>query len=367
MMVIRNNFYRSGHMIGLSLMVFMTMAVILVFTSGTPADPATVSSGRHQAITAAGATFPLPFYNEAFKMYWEKNDIPVTYAGIGTERGFRSLKLQQIDFAGVDVPPTKEELDSLPTPALLIPICMGAVTVAYHLDGVNNLRLTGELVADIYMGKILKWNDARIAAVNLDKQLPDKEIYPVLRLDGSGTTYIFSDYLAKVSTDWKSKVGRGKILPLWHGVAAKGNQGVAGLVAKVPGSIGYVASEYTVTFDIQRTWLKNATGNFVLPSTESVAAAAGTSDATDMITDGGAINAYPISCFTWVLLYKEQNYAGRSRREAEETLKLLEWLLGSEAQAITMQTQYSPLPQKAIGYARNLLKQVTYDGKALIK
>ena len=182
-----------------------------VFTSGAPVEALSeAAAGRKTVITAAGATLPLPFYNEAFKLYWEKNDIPVTYAGIGTERGFKSLKNQQIDFAGIDVPPTKAELDSLPAKSILIPTCMGAVTIAYHLEGVDNLRLTGELIADIYLGKILKWNDARIAEINPGKQLPDKEIYPVFRLDGSGTTYIFSDYLTKVSTDWKAKIGTGK-------------------------------------------------------------------------------------------------------------------------------------------------------------
>lgn len=363
----RSSIHRLVFHVVLSFTSIMGMLGILIFTSGKPLDPAIASGARRQPITAAGATFPLPFYNEAFKMYWEKNDIPVTYAGIGTERGYRSLKLQQIDFAGVDVPPTKEELDSLPAKTVLMPVCMGAVTMAYHLDGVDNLHLTGELVADIYLGKILKWNDARIAAVNVGKQLPDKEIYPVSRLDGSGTTYVFSDYLTKVSADWKSKVGKGKLLTFPRGVAATGNQGVAGLVAKVPGAIGYVASEYTVAFDTQRAWLRNAVGNFVLPSTESITAAAGTADATGMITNATAADAYPVSCFTWVLLYEEQNYAGRSRSEAAETVKVLEWLVGPEAQSITTQTQYSPLPIKAVEYARNLLKQVTYDGKALEK
>ena len=176
--------------------------------------------------------------------------------------------------------------------------------------------------------------------MNAGKQLPDKEIYPVFRLDGSGTIYIFSDYLTKVSSDWKTKIGTGKVLAF--------PRGVAGLISKVPGAIGYVASEYAVSFHAQSAWLKNADGNFVQPTSESVTAAASVGDATGMITDSEVADAYPISCFTWVVLYKEQNYVGRSRSEAEETVKLLEWLISPETQAITTQVQCSPLPQKAI-------------------
>ena len=139
------------------------------------------------------------------------------------------------------------------------------MTIAYNLEGVDNLRLTGELIADIYMGKILKWNDARIAAVNSGKQLPDKEIYPVFRLDGSGTTYIFSDYLTKVSTDWKAKIGTGKSLDLSTWSSGYGKYGRGRLVGKVPGAIGYVASEYAASFNTQSAWLKNAAGNLCSP------------------------------------------------------------------------------------------------------
>lgn len=340
---------------------------IFILTSGKPEEKVAENAvaGRKSVVTAAGATLPLPFYNEAFKKYWEKYDIPVTYAGIGTERGLKSLRSEQIDFAGIDVPPTKEELDSLPAKTVLVPTCMGAVTVAYNLAGTDNLRLTGELVADIYLGKILKWNDARIAAANPGKQLPDKEIYPVFRLEGSGTTYIFSDYLTKVSLEWKEKMGTGKLLTFPRGVAAKGNQGVAGLVEKIPGAIGYVATEYATSFGTQSAWLKNAAGNFVQPSQASITAAASMGDATGMITNSEVADAYPISCFTWVMLYQEQNYAGRSRQEAGETVKLLEWLVGPEAQSITTQVQYSPLPAKAVDYARKVLAEITYNGKAL--
>ena len=367
MATIRNKKISRTGSVRLSFVAVMVIAAATLFTSGKPVEELSgnAAAGRKPVITAAGATLPLPFYNEAFKKYWEQNDIPVTYAGIGTEKGFKSLKNEQIDFAGVDVPPTKAELDSLPAKTVLVPTCMGAITIAYNLQGVDNLRLTGELIADIYLGKIVKWNDARIATVNPGMQLPDKEIYPVFRLDGSGTTYIFSDYLTKTSADWKAAMGTGKLLAFPRGVAAAGNQGVAGLVGKIPGGIGYVATEYAASFGTQSARVKNAAGNFVQPSQQSIITAASTGDATGMITNSEVANAYPISCFTWVVLYQEQNYGGRTRKEAEETVKLLEWLVGPQAQAITTRVQYSPLPQKAVEYAKQVLGQITYGGKKL--
>ncbi len=365
-MIIRSKLHETGFHNRLSYWIVLIIGTILILTSSFTSGPETnVETSRKTVITAAGATFPIPFYNEAFKKYWELNDIPVTYAGIGSERGLISLKKQQIDFAGVDIPPTKEELSDLPAQTLLVPTCMGAITITYNLEGVDNLRLTGELITDIYLGKILKWNDTRIASVNPDRQLPDKEIYPVFRLDGSGTTYVFSDYLTKVSPEWKEKMGTGTNLTFPRGVAATGNSGVAGLVGKIPGAIGYVATEYAVNFNTRSAWIKNTSGDFVLPSKESVTAAAGTADATGMITDSPVTGAYPISCFTWVILYKEQNYGERSRKEAESTVKLLKWLISPEAQAITTRVQYSPLPQKAVDYAEEVLSQITYDGKSL--
>ena len=230
MATIRNKKISRTGSVRLSFVAVLVIAAATLFTSGKPVEELSgnAAAGRKPVITAAGATLPLPFYNEAFKKYWEQNDIPVTYAGIGTEKGFKSLKNEQIDFAGVDVPPTKAELDSLPAKTVLVPTCMGAITIAYNLQGVDNLRLTGELIADIYLGKIVKWNDARIATVNPGMQLPDKEIYPVFRLDGSGTTYIFSDYLTKTSADWKAAMGTGKLLAFPRGGRRKSGRSRTG-------------------------------------------------------------------------------------------------------------------------------------------
>ena len=299
--------------------LFAAMLLGTSLFAATPADPETnprdaaaAAAARRTVITAAGATFPLPFYSEAFKRYWEKNDIPVTYAGIGTDRGIKSFRSRQIDFAGVDVPLTAAELKEMPAQTVLVPTSLGAVEIAYHLDGVDNLRLTGELVADIYLGRVTKWNDARIASVNPGVSLPDKEIYPVFRLDGSGTTYVFTHYLSSVSPAWAESVGTGKSLTFPRGVAATGTPGVAGLVEKIPGA-----------------------------------------------------EAYPISCFSWVMLYRNQSYSGRTREQAEQTLAVLRWLVGPEAQNLAAREHYAPLPTAVAARAVELLDSVTYGGKPL--
>lgn len=346
------------------------LLMLCMFSITTHAENGSVvkapSAASHKTVvTAAGATLPLPFYNKAFELYWEKNDVPVTYAGIGSERGLKALQRRQIDFAGVDVLPTKAERDSLPGKVLALPTCMGAVTVAYNLKGTDNLRLTGELLADIFMGKIVKWNDARIAAVNPKLSLPDREITPVFRLDGSGTTYVFSQYLSKVSDAWKNAMGVGKKIGCKVGVAANGNTGVAGLVERIPGSIGYVATEYTTAFDTQRAWLRNAAGTFVLPTQVSIMAAAEQEGNATDITNATAAGAYPISCYTWVLVYQEQSYASRSYHEAQETVSVLRWLLSPEAQELTTRLLYSPLPTRTAATAARLLDSMTYEGKKM--
>lgn len=325
--------------------------------------------GRKSAITAAGATFPLPFYTEAFKTYWEKNDIPVTYAGIGTERGLQSLKQLQTDFAGVDVPPTAEERKLLPAETVLVPTALGAVEVVYNLQGVSNLRLTGELLADIYSGHITKWNDSRIAAVNPGVVLPDQSINPVFRLDGSGTTYIFSHYLSQVSAGWKTSVGVALLPKFPKGVGAKGSSGVASLVSKIPGGIGYVAAGYASTFEVSRALLKNAAGNFVSPTEQHITAAAASlaGGSSLLITNAPGADAYPISCFSFALLYKNQHYAERTRSQAEELVRMLVWLVSPEAQQIAVREHYAPLPVQVAARSMKLLDEVTYDGKKLNK
>lgn len=205
----------------------------------------------------------------------------------------------------------------MPSATVHVPTCMGAVVMAYNLPGVKDLKLTGEIIADIYLGKITRWNDNRIQTVNPGLNLPDRVLNPVYRSDGSGTTFVFSDYLTKISGEWADRVGTGKSLKWPAGLAAKGNPGVAGIISQTPGTIGYVGSEYAFALNIPIAQLKNKAGRFISPNAESISATASgemPADTRTMITNAPASDAYPISCFTWIILYKEQAYNGRKLR-----------------------------------------------------
>ncbi len=348
-------------------LLLISILIISTMLSGN-ATPADAASNKKEKVTGAGATFPLPFYNLAFKTYQQKNGTTVTYGGIGSGGGIRSLKDRIVDFGGTDAFLSEKELKEMPYETIHIPTCMGAVVMAYNLPEVKDLKLTGEIIADIYLGKIKKWNDRRIQAANPGVALPDKELTPVYRSDGSGTTFVFSDYLTKISNDWKEQVGTGKSLKWPAGIAAKGNPGVAGVISQTAGSIGYVGSEYAFSLKIPMAQLQNKAGNYVSPTTESISAAASgdiPADTRTMITNSPAVDAYPISCFTWIILYKEQSYNDRKIEQAQATVDLLSWMLSDEAQALTTKVHYSPLPASAVKNAQALLKSVTFNGKTM--
>ncbi|OKZ17674.1 MAG: phosphate ABC transporter substrate-binding protein PstS [Butyricimonas synergistica] len=350
--------------------LLLTTVLMLAVIFSSNATNNVNGPAKKVSISGAGATFPLPFYNLAFKTYQDKTGNSITYGGIGSGGGIRSLKDKIVDFGGSDAYLSDKEMGEMPAAVVHIPTCMGAVVLAYNLPGVDNLKLTGDIIADIYLGKITKWNDSRIAAINPGVNLPDKAMSPVYRSDGSGTTFVFSDYMTKVSPEWAEKIGTGKSLKWPVGMAAKGNPGVAGVISQTEGSIGYVGSEYAFAMKIQFAQMRNAAGNFITPNTESISAAAKgdmPADTRTMITNSAAPDAYPISCFTWIILYKEQAYADRNQAQAEETLKLLNWMLDAEAQALTTKVNYSPLPGKAVKNAKALLKSVTYNGQPVLK
>ena len=320
-------------------------------------------------LAAAGATFPLPYYNLAFKNYKDSTGVSITYGRIGSGGGIRSLKDKIVDFGGSDAYLSDAELAEMPAEVVHIPTCMGAVVLAYNLPEVKELKLTPDIVADIFLGKITRWNDSRLQAVNEGITLPDKAVSPVYRSDGSGTTFVFSDYLTKISTEWSEKVGTGKSLKWPTGLAAKGNPGVAGTISQTPGAIGYIGSEYAFALQIPTAKLQNRSGNFITPSTESISAAANEipADTRTMITNPEAADAYPISCFTWIILYKEQAYGERTEKQAEATIQLLNWMTDPQAQELTTHVHYSPLPASAVTNAKNLLKSITYKGQNILK
>ena len=345
--------------------VTLTFAIVLTSCGSNTND----NSRKAQELSGAGATFPLPFYNAVFEQFAETKGDAVAYGGIGSGGGVRNLRDKIVDFAGSDAFLTEKEMADM-NPVIHIPTCMGAVVLAYNLEGVEELRLTGEIIADIFAGNIKMWNDERIKSLNPQALLPNEAIIPVFRSDGSGTTFVFTDYLTKVSQMWASKFGAGKSVNFPVGQAAKGNPGVASVIKQTKNSIGYVGSEYAFAQKIAYAKIQNQDGEFVAPSSASISAAASgdiPADTRTSITNSAAKGAYPISTFTWMIIYKEQNYSDRSKEQAMATLDLIQYILSDEAQKITAFVHYAPLPTKAKEISLANLKTVTYNGEAILQ
>ena len=347
--------------------LLMTFVLALVLSSC--GGGSTNNNRKAQELSGAGATFPLPFYNVIFEKFAEANGDAVAYGGIGSGGGVRNLRDKVVDFAGSDAFLSEKEMSDM-NPVIHVPTCMGAVVVAYNLEGVDKLNLSGELIADIFAGEVKMWNDPRLKALNPDAVLPAEAIIPVFRSDGSGTTFVFTDYLTKVSPMWANKFGAGKSVNFPSGQAAKGNPGVAGVISQTKNSIGYVGSEYAFAQKIPYARIENQHGEMVEPTAETISAAASgeiPSDTRTSITNSDATGAYPIATFTWMVIYKEQNYSDRSMDQAVATLDLLQYILSDEAQNITSEVHYAPLPTKAKELSMKNLKTVTYDGVAILQ
>ena len=351
--------------------LFLILMVVAVFAAcNSNKKKSGGQDSKNISITAAGATFPMPFYNQLISDYATKTGILVTYGGIGSGGGIRSLKDKVVDFGATDAFVTDQQATDLSAPIVHIPTCLGAVVIAYNLTGVTSLKLKNEVLAKIFLGEIKKWNDVQIKADNPDVKLPDLNISVIYRSDGSGTTQIFSDYMSKINEKWAKNVGTGKSLNWPVGMGAKGNPGVAGTIRQTEGAFGYIGSEYAFAQKLPYVLLQNKSGNFIAPSVQSISAAAKgeiPEDTRIMLTNSNDPDAYPISAFTWIILYKEQAYNGRSRQQAEETVKFLNWLVGSDAQAVAQKVDYAPLPEKASVLAKAIIKSITYEGDPLLK
>ncbi|MDD2264998.1 MAG: phosphate ABC transporter substrate-binding protein PstS [Bacteroidales bacterium] len=330
----------------------------------------TGKSTSQSAISGAGATFPYPFYNIVFRDYMSTNPgTTVNYGAIGSGGGIRSLRDHSVDFGASDAFLNEREIESMRSEVVHVATCMGGVVMVYNLEGVDSLRLTGPLVSDIYLGKIKKWNDLMLQALNPTVALPDLEITPVYRSDGSGTTYNFSEYLSRVSPEWSQVMGKGKSLKWPAGIAAKGNPGVAGIVQQTEGAMGYIGSEYALSLRLAMAKMKNKAGNFVDATLETISAAANVELPDDMratIIDSEDPDAYPISIFTWILVYKDQQYGTRSLEEAQELVRLLEYIISPPGQAVAAKINYAPLSEQAVGKTRRLIESMHYAGKAII-
>jgi phosphate transport system substrate-binding protein len=319
-------------------------------------------------ILGAGATFPYPFYSKVFDVYNKEKGIKVNYQSIGSGGGIKQLQNKTVDFGASDAPMSDEELSKSPASILHIPSCLGAVIITYNLPGNPTLKFTPEVLADIFLGKIKKWNDAKITAINPEVKLPDLSISVVHRSDGSGTTYIFSDYLSKVNAAWNTKPGKGKSLDWPIGLGAKGNEGVSGLVKQTPGSIGYVELVYALQNKMPAASLKNKSGNFVEASLKTSSAAAAIDLPADMrvsLTNTDAPDGYPICSFTYLLVYQNQSYNNRTEASAKATINLINYVI-HDGQKYAESLGYAPLPDAAVKKAEEILKSVTFNTKPLM-
>jgi phosphate transport system substrate-binding protein len=309
----------------------------------------------------AGATFPYPFFSRAFYAYSQDHPgITVDYSSIGSGGGIAQFTAKTgVDFGASDVPMTKSELQAAVDAGgavIQLPSTLGGIAVAYNVTGVpKHIKLQAKTLGDIFLGTITNWNDPAIAAVNPGVKFPNLPILVAHRADGSGTTYHFTDYLSKVSPEWKTKVGVGKTVNWPAGVGAKGNEGVAGQLSNSPGAIGYIELAYAMQNDIAYVALQNKAGEYVLPSIDSIRAAAGQKpdvSATDFsITDMAGKDSYPISGYSWIMIWKNQADPSRGKQLAD----LLKWLVTS-GQDYAKKVNYVPLPEnvqavalKAIG------------------
>ncbi len=328
-------------------------------TGGADSRPAT--SAQTIQITGAGATFPYPLYSKWFSEYNKLHpNVELNYQSIGSGGGIRQVTNQTVFFGATDGPMTDDQLRAAPGKILHFPTVLGADVPVFNLAGLSTqLKFSGAVLADIFLGKITKWNDPALVKLNPGVSLPATDITVVHRSDGSGTTYIWVDYLAKVSPEWKEKVGVNTSVNWPVGVGGKGNEGVAGLVKQTPGSIGYVELIYALQNQISHGMVQNMAGNFVAASTDSVtAAAAGAaqqmpSDFRVSITDAPGEAAYPISSFTWLLLYEDP----ADKAKARIMVEFIEWAL-TDGQKFARELGYAPLPQVVVEMEKKALQTI---------
>lgn len=317
-------------------------------------------------LLGAGATFPYPLYSKMFDEY-SKSGAKVNYQAIGSGGGIKQLIAKTTDFGGTDAIVSESEGAGM----IHIPTCLGAVVVTYNLPGYSGkpLKMSADIIADIFMGKITNWNDKRIQALNPGTKIPNLPMTVVYRSDGSGTTYIFTEYLSKTSKTWKETVGNDKAVKWPVGIGSKGNPGVAGTIQQTPGSIGYVELIYALSNKMPFADIKNKKGKFITASMASVSYAANVNMPADTkvsLTDTDAEKGYPISSFTWIIVYKEQNYNNRTLAQATETLKLIKWMV-TDGQKFAGPLHYAPLPKAAQTKALAQIKAATYNGKPILK
>lgn len=355
----------------------LTLSGSLIFgckgSGGNKGNDSTASAnttGNNNTLLGAGSTFVYPLFSKMFAEYDKSHTLKVNYQSIGSGGGILQLTNKTVDFGASDAPLNDEQTKKMGAAVLHIPIASGADVITYNIPGVTaSLKMTPKIIADIYLGKITNWNDAGIAAGNSGVKLPNLAIAVVHRADGSGTTYIWTDYLTKVSPQWAQKVGKGSAIKWPAGLGGKGNEGVSGLVKQTPGAIGYVELAYALQNKMPVAQVQNSSGKFIEPNLSSITAASNVSlpaDAKVSLTNTSNAEGYPISSFTWALIYKEQNYAGHSQAKANQLLDLF-WWVTHNGQSNCESLNYAPLSKSAVAVAEKILSSATYDSKPIMK
>ncbi len=319
------------------------------------------SLAQAAGLNGAGATFPYPIYSKWFYEYNKSNGVQINYQSIGSGGGIQQLTNGTVDFGASDAPMTDDQIAKVAGGVLHFPTVAGAVAVAYNVQGVSKLKLTPKVLVDIFEGKVTKWNDPEIAEINSSETLPDLNITVAHRSDGSGTTNIFTNYLTKVSTKWATDAGFGTSVKWPVGVGGKGNEGVAGLLSQIPGTIGYVELAYAIKNNLTYASIKNKSGEYVAPSVESTTAAAAGAlrrmpdDFRMMITNAGGEKAYPICGFTWLLVPKtiKDPVVGKSLTD------FLSWYL-TTGESMAADLYYAPLPESLIEKVKAQIADVKF-------
>ncbi len=351
-----------------ALLLVALLALAVACSGERGGTTGTNTTGGTIRLQGAGATFPAPLYAKWLSEYGKLTpNAKIDYQSIGSGGGIQQIQAQTVDFGASDTPMSDADLQKAPGAILHIPTVLGAVVLTYNLQGVAQpLRFSPEVIADIFLGKIKKWNDPRIKADNAGVALPDTDIAVVHRSDGSGTTAVFTDYLAKVSPAWKEKPGAGKSIDWPVGQGGKGNEGVSGMIKQQPNTIGYVELAYAAPNNLPVALIKNKAGNFVAPTLDAVTAAAAESvaqtpaDLRVSLTDAAGAQAYPIASYTYVLVYKEQKDAAKGKALVD----FLWWGI-HDGESFARDLQYAPLPPQIAQQTEAKLKSITANGQPL--
>ncbi|HUX50360.1 MAG TPA: phosphate ABC transporter substrate-binding protein PstS [Spirochaetia bacterium] len=357
--------------------VLMLIGTVAAFAGGqkensSPASMAAAAGSKgatsNVTLSGAGSSFAYPIYSKMGSEYNKITDVQLNYQAIGSSGGIKDISNKVVDFGGSDAFLTDEQIAKMSAPIIQFPTVAGSIVITYNLPGNPTIRLTGDVIAKIFLGQITKWNDPAITSLNPGITLPSEDIIVAHRSDGSGTTFNFSLYLSRVNADWKSKVGYGTSVNWPAGLGGAQNAGVAGIITQTPGAIGYVELAYATENKLPFATLQNAAGNWIVASLASTSQAANTkipADGRIYLDNTTAAQGYPITTLTWVIAYKEQSYAGRSEAQAKALVDFFWWMI-HDGEKYAEGLQYSPLPAAAVTADENILRQITFNGKPIL-